>query len=77
MTTTLEAIFDGKVLRPDKPLNLAPNTRVSVTIEIPDQRNGGRGSLRDLFGCVDLGHPVGIENEAIDADLARQYAGDS
>ncbi len=33
MTKTIEAIFDGQVLRLDEPLHLAPNTRVRVTIE--------------------------------------------
>lgn len=33
MTTIIEAVFDGTVLRLDRPLNLAPNTRVRVTIE--------------------------------------------
>ena len=29
----LNAHFDGKVLVPDEPLNLAPNERVRITIE--------------------------------------------
>ena len=33
MIKTLEAVFDGKVLQPDKPLDLQPNTRVRITIE--------------------------------------------
>jgi len=33
MTITLDAIFDGAVLRFDKPVELEPNTRVRVTIE--------------------------------------------
>ena len=33
MTKTLEAVFDGEVLRPDEPIDLEPNTRVRVTIE--------------------------------------------
>lgn len=33
MTTTIEAVFDGTVLRLDQPLALAPNTRVRITIE--------------------------------------------
>lgn len=39
------------------------------------RRNGQRraGALRELFGSVDLGHPIGIDNEEIDADLAREY----
>lgn len=33
MIQTLEAVFDGQVLRPEKPLELQPNTRVRITIE--------------------------------------------
>jgi len=33
MSQTLEAVFDGEVLRPDEPIDLEPNTRVRVTIE--------------------------------------------
>ncbi len=32
MTQTIEAVFDGAVLRPDLPLSLAPNTRVRINI---------------------------------------------
>ena len=33
MTKTLEAVYDGEVLRPDEPIELEPNTRVRITIE--------------------------------------------
>ena len=33
MTETIEAIFDGAVLRPNQPLKLAAHTRVWVTVE--------------------------------------------
>ena len=33
MSRTVEAVFDGEVLRPDEPLELEPNTRVRITIE--------------------------------------------
>ena len=32
MTKTLQAVYDGHVLRPDEPLELAPDTRVHITI---------------------------------------------
>jgi hypothetical protein len=37
MTTTMEATFDGEMLRLDEPLELKPNTRVRITIEKADQ----------------------------------------
>ena len=33
MVKTIEAIFDGTVLRPAEPLELEPNTRVRITVE--------------------------------------------
>jgi len=33
MITTMEATFDGEMLCFDEPLELAPNTRVRITIE--------------------------------------------
>jgi hypothetical protein len=33
MSITLYAMFDGEVLRPDRPLSFAPNTRVRITVE--------------------------------------------
>ena len=36
MTKSLHATFDGLVLRPDEPVELAPNTRVRITIETVD-----------------------------------------
>ena len=78
MTRTIEATFDGEVLLLDEPLDLKPNTRVRVTIETSDapriSGKGSQGSLRELFGSVDLGNPTGANNESIDADLAREYA---
>jgi predicted DNA-binding antitoxin AbrB/MazE fold protein len=36
MTTTIEAIFDGEVLRPEEPLKLEPNTRVTLIVTTRD-----------------------------------------
>jgi predicted DNA-binding antitoxin AbrB/MazE fold protein len=38
---TIEAIYDGKVLHPNDPLALKPNTRVRLTIEVI-QHPGGK-----------------------------------
>jgi len=37
MTQTLEAIFDGEVLRPESSIDLQPNTKVRLTVEIIEQ----------------------------------------
>ena len=34
MVKTVEAFFDGEVLRPTEPLELAPNTKVRITVEV-------------------------------------------
>lgn len=34
MITTIEAIYDGAVLRPETALALEPNTRVRLTLEV-------------------------------------------
>ena len=33
MPRTVEAVYDGEVLRPKEPVDLEPNTRVRITIE--------------------------------------------
>jgi predicted DNA-binding antitoxin AbrB/MazE fold protein len=35
MITTIEAVFDGEVFRPDRPLKLEPNTRVTLVVTTP------------------------------------------
>ena len=34
MTQTVEAVYDGAVLRPETALKLEPNTRVRLTVEV-------------------------------------------
>ena len=34
MTRTVEAVYDGAVLRPETALELEPNTRVRLTVEV-------------------------------------------
>jgi predicted DNA-binding antitoxin AbrB/MazE fold protein len=74
MSKQIEAVYENGVLRPDEPLDLEPNTRVRVTIERTSGPHKTRGTLRELFGSVDLGYPTGADNDSIDADLAREHA---
>lgn len=46
MTKTLEAVFDGEVFRPSEPLELQPNTRVRITIEITTLEDKPQSFLR-------------------------------
>lgn len=58
MTTTLYATFDGEVLRPDRPVPLAPNTRVLVTIETEEPTDAGTQSFLRTARSLDLDGPA-------------------
>jgi hypothetical protein len=51
--------------------DLAPKPRPKLS---PEEHEAAMASLRRHI--VSPGHPVGTDNEAIDADLAREYADD-
>lgn len=57
MSKTLEAVFDGEVLRPDEPLDLEPNTRVRLTIETADERRGEAKSFLRTARALNLQGP--------------------
>lgn len=57
MTKTLEAVFDGEVLRPDEPLDLEPNTRVLVTIEAAIERRDKHKSFLGTARALNLQGP--------------------
>ncbi len=47
MTQTIEAVYDGAVLRPETALGLEPNTRVRLTVEVlPPAETAARSFLR-------------------------------
>lgn len=46
MIQTVEAIYDGQVLRPETALGLEPNTRVRLTVEIVPPANVPSSFLR-------------------------------
>jgi hypothetical protein len=67
MAKTIHVVFDGEVLRPEEPLDLAPHQRYLVTIQSPDSeetRMDEPGLLDDL---LDLVTDFGI------SDLAAQH----
>ena len=57
MSKTIGAFFDGQVLRPEEPLNLQPNTRVRITIELPDVNKSKSASFLDTARKLDLDGP--------------------
>ena len=57
MTRTVNATFDGDVLRTDEPVDLKPNTRVRVTIEIVESLTEEPMSLLDTAAALNLEGP--------------------
>ena len=58
MTKTLEATYDGEVLRPDEPLELEPNTRVQITLETESGRRPNGMSFLDTARSLNLEGPA-------------------
>jgi predicted DNA-binding antitoxin AbrB/MazE fold protein len=62
MATIIEAVYDGEVLRPEEPLPIKPNTRVTVTVEVPVS-SGRRASFLETALSIHLqGPPDWSEN---------------
>jgi hypothetical protein len=57
MTITIEATFDGEVLRPKQIPNLAPNTRVIVTIQPVEAQDSSPASFLQTAGSVNIEGP--------------------
>ena len=57
MSKTLEAVFDGEVLRPDEPIELEPNTRVRVIIETAGQPRAKSKSFLQTARSLNLQGP--------------------
>jgi hypothetical protein len=57
MVQTIQAVFDGKVLRPEDPLTLMPNTRVQITIETMESSTEKVTSFLDTARSLNLEGP--------------------
>ena len=55
MTQTIEAIFDGKVLKPCTPLHLKKNKHYKVQIEVEDKKTLGNAwdILDEMTGSIE------------------------
>ena len=53
MARTLHVTFDGKVLRPEEPVDLKLNTRYIVTIEYEEEKSDLWNTLVKLAGTVE------------------------
>ena len=70
MIKKIDAIFDGNVLRPSEPLDIEPNTRVRITVDVPETRAKPNGSFLDTAQSLNLDGPVDW-SENIDSYLYR------
>ena len=61
MTQTFEAIYDGVVFRPDKPVKIKPNTRVRIIVKTEDESHKTVADVAShLFGVIDVEAPTDI-----------------
>ena len=70
MIKKIDAIFDGSVLRPAEPLDIEPNTRVRITVDVPETRAIPNGSFLETAQGLNLDGPVDW-SENIDSYLYR------
>jgi predicted DNA-binding antitoxin AbrB/MazE fold protein len=58
MTQIFEAIYDGVVFRPEKPVKIKPNTRVQIIVEVKEESNQTVADVAShLFGVIDVEAP--------------------
>ena len=61
MTRTLDAIYDGIVFRPEKPVKIKPNTRVQITVRVEEESNKTVADVAShLFGVIDVEAPTDL-----------------
>jgi len=58
MSQTIEAVYDGAVLRPDTELALEPNTRVRLTVEVLRPTTTAPASFLDTALSLNLKGPA-------------------
>ena len=68
MIKNIEAVFDGAVFRPAEPLELAPNTRVRITVEDASEIQDFGSSFLDTARELKLDGPADW-SENVDAYL--------
>lgn len=76
MIKRIDAIFDGNVLRPAEPLEIAPNTRVRITVDVPETKSNRDSSFLDTAQELNLDGPADW-SENIDSYLYRGPTADA
>jgi hypothetical protein len=69
MSKTLEAIFDGEVLRPEDKSGLEPNTRYRITIEKAEHADASDETAYPLTALLELATDMGTSDLATRHDL--------
>lgn len=80
MSENLETLFDAARKLPLEEQKLLAEKLLQATKEFESrqvnaERNATRGKLRQHFGAWDSGNVRSADNEEIDRDLAREFAG--
>lgn len=68
MTQILEATFDGVVFRPDKKVEIKPNTRVQLIVKI---KNAPKQTVADVAGH--LFGAINTEDAPEDVSINKKY----
>lgn len=63
MARTLHVTFDGKVLRPEEPVDLKLNTRYVVTIEHEEEKSDFLDTLVKLAGTAEGPEDWSVEHD--------------
>lgn len=66
ISKTLTVVFDGDVLRPDSPLDLEPNTRYVITLQLVEQpvaKENAWDVLEAMTGTVEAPHDWSSEHD--------------
>lgn len=58
MVKSLTAVYDGKAFRPDEPVQIKPNTRVRLVVELPDEAREGSFSFLRTALSLNLEGPA-------------------
>jgi len=77
MTKTLEAVFDGEVLRPVEPVGLEPNTRVRLTLEVDDNTVEEPKSFLQTARELELDGPPDWSENVDDYLYGNRHSNDS
>lgn len=75
MNRTIEAVFDGEVLRPVEPIPLEPNTRVRITVELISPEEAQVASFLETARSLNLQGPPDWSTN-LDKYLYGEVSGD-